>query len=83
MHSQRIHLSNNALPNNYDSPDEHYEIFLSALKRAYADWQHDPELLREKGRALKQLMETDYSVEAIMEQYREIFRRLADKRRSR
>ena len=81
--------SMNAIPDeliykyHYDSPDEHYEKFLSALKRACADWQRDPERLREKGRALKKLMETDYSEQAVMEQYRGIFRRLEDKRRSR
>ena len=67
----------------YDSDSEHYDKMLAALRQAYEDWRRDPESLREKGRALLHLMETDYSEAAIMEQYRTIFQRLESKRRAR
>lgn len=64
----------------YDTDAEHYDRMLEQLRRAYADWQRDPENLREKGRALLHLMETDYSEAAVMKQYQEIFRRVENRR---
>lgn len=60
----------------YDLNEEHYEKMLEALRHAYADWQHDPHILREKGDKLKRLMETDYSEKAVARKYQEIFQNL-------
>ena len=60
----------------YDRGEEHFDRLLETLRRAHADWQRDPGILREKGEKLRHLMETDYSEEAIARKYQEIFQEL-------
>lgn len=63
----------------YESAAEHYDKLLQTLRRAHADWQRDPEILREKGKKLLRLMETDYSEAAVSQRYQAIFRELDNK----
>lgn len=57
----------------YASPDGHYEKMAEQIGRLYADWKKNPNILKEKGARLLEIMKKEYSEAAIRKKYEEVF----------